>query len=122
MKYKKWYIVIVKFPFLLAGHKVQKGRPALVISNEEVRKRYDDITLAAVTSQVPSEIMELEIILQPGDLTGLVKESLLRLDFIMTVPQELVSRKIGVPPEDMRKTVDDKLKKLLALEEKYAVQ
>jgi len=118
MKYKKWDIVIVKFPFLLAGHKVQKGRPALVISNEEVRKRYDDITLAAITSQVPSEIMELEIILQSGNLTGLVKESLLRLDFIMTVPQELISRKIGVLPKDMRKTVDDKLKKLLALEEK----
>lgn len=116
MKYKKWDIVIVKFPFLLAGHKVQKGRPALVISSEEVRKRYDDITLAAITSQVPSEIMELEIILQPLDLTGLVKESLLRLDFIMTVPQELISRKIGVLPKDLGKTMDDKLKKLLALE------
>lgn len=109
--------------FFLQDIKCKKeGLLYLVVSNEEVRKRYNDITLAAITSQVPSEIMELEIILQPGDLMGLIKESLLRLDFIMTVPQELISRKIGVPPKDMRKTVDDKLKRLLALEEKYAVQ
>ena len=40
--------------------------------------------------------MELEIILEPEKSNGLAKISLLRLDFIMTVPEELISRKIGV--------------------------
>ena len=41
MKYEKGDIVVVKFPFLLKeGREVQKGRPALVVSNSEVKKRY----------------------------------------------------------------------------------
>lgn len=115
MKYKKWDIVVVKFPFLFEQHEVQKGRPALVINNEEVRKRYNDAILAAITSQIPSKPMELEVMLEPEELTGLVRRSLLRLDFIMTVPQDLISRKIGILPEDLRKIVDDKLKELFKI-------
>ena len=68
MKYKKGNIVVIKFPFLLKeGREVRKGRPALVINNSEIKKRYNDIVLAAITSQIPLKIMEMEIVLEPEE-------------------------------------------------------
>ncbi len=84
MNYKKGDIVIVKFPFILNQRtEKQKGRPALVISNERVERRYKDLLLASITSNIPMDIRELEMILEPVISTGLVKRSLLRLDFII---------------------------------------
>jgi len=113
MKYEKGDIVVVKFPFLLKeGYEVQKGRPALVINDTAINKRYDDVILAAITSQIPSEIKEMEIVLEPKELTGLAKRSLLRLDFIMTIPTKLISRKIGSISEKITEVIDNKLKRL----------
>ena len=53
--------------------------------------------------------MEAEIILESRDLTGLLKRSLLRLDFIMTIPEELISRKIGDLPENLMSEVEKRL-------------
>ena len=62
----------------------------------ETRCKKDvDVILAAITSQLPSEIMELEIVLEPSVENGLLKKSLLRLDYLMTIPEDLISRKIG---------------------------
>ena len=42
MKYNKGDIVIVKFPFLITnGVKVQKGRPALILSSYNIVHRYN---------------------------------------------------------------------------------
>lgn len=57
MKYRKGDIVVVKFPFILKEYgEKQKGRPALVISDDNVVKRYHDVILAAITSQIPTDI------------------------------------------------------------------
>ncbi|MBI5182727.1 MAG: type II toxin-antitoxin system PemK/MazF family toxin [Nitrospirae bacterium] len=56
MSYKRGDIVVVKFPFIIKeGSEKQKGRPALVISDDKVKKRYKDIILSAITSHVPAE-------------------------------------------------------------------
>jgi len=111
MIYKKGDIVVIKFPFVLKEEaQKQKGRPALVISNDKVKKRYNDIILAAITSHIPTTIMEAEIILDPGEVTGLLKRSLLRLDFIMTIPEELICRKIGELPEELMSEVEKRLR------------
>jgi hypothetical protein len=58
MSYKSGDIVVVRFPFALRnGNEIQKGRPALVISDDKVKRRYNDVILAAITSQVPNDIM-----------------------------------------------------------------
>ncbi|MGR3302153.1 MAG: type II toxin-antitoxin system PemK/MazF family toxin [Candidatus Scalindua sp.] len=112
MSYKKGDIVVVKFPFILKeSAEIQKGRPAFVVFDDKVERRYKDVILAAITSQIPTKIMELEIILEPEKSNGLAKISLLRLDFIMTVPEELISRKIGVLPRNVEKDVEAKLKR-----------
>jgi len=116
MKYEKGDIVVVKFPFLLKeGREVQKGRPALVVNNSEVKKRYNNVVLAAITSRIPLEVMKMEIVLEPENSIGLIKKSLLRLDFIMTIPEELISRKIGVIPKQVMEMVDGKLKRLFGI-------
>jgi mRNA-degrading endonuclease toxin of MazEF toxin-antitoxin module len=63
MSFKKGDIVIVKFPFVLKEQgEIQKGRPALVLSHDVVQRRFTDIALAAITSQIPDNIIALEII------------------------------------------------------------
>jgi len=116
MSYKKGDIVVVKFPFILKEDiERRKGRPALVIFDDKVERRYKDVILAAITSQIPAKIMELELILEPTESTGLAKMSLLRLDFIMTIPEELISRKIGVLPRNVEKEVESKIKRALGV-------
>jgi len=116
MNYKKGDVVVVKFPFALRnGSEIQKGRPALVIADNKAKRRYSDIILSAITSQIPDEIMELEILIDPSKETGLIKQSLLRLDFIMTIPEYLVSRKIGRFPRDILNQANRKIKKSLGL-------
>lgn len=116
MKYNKGNIVVVRFPFVLeSGNKIQKGRPALIISNDQVERRYNDIILAAITSQVPDKVMELEAIIDPDEENGLLKRSLLRLDFIMTIPESLISRKIGQLSLDILEVAEGKIKKSLSI-------
>ena len=116
MSYKRGDIVVTKFPFIMKeGSERQKGRPSLVISDHKVIKRYRDVVLAAITSHIPVDIMEMEIILEPVKETGLVKKSLLRLDFIMTIPEELISRRIGELSENIMKEVESKLEKLFKI-------
>ena len=118
MSYKKGDVVVVKFPFVLKEGTavIQKGRPAFVISDDKIKRRYKDLVLAAITSQIPRDILELEIVLEPSSPNGLLKRSLLRLDFIMTVPEELISRKIGILPKSVVKESERRLKQLLGFE------
>jgi len=118
MSYKKGDVVVVKFPFVLkeGSAVIQKGRPAFVISDDKIKRRYKDVVLTAITSQIPRDIMELEIVLERTISNGLVKRSLLRLDFIMTVPEELISRKIGILPQSVVKESERRLKRLLGFD------
>jgi len=116
MNYNKLDIVVVKFPFILREKgEIQKGRPAMVLSDDKMERRYKDIILGAITSNIPQDIMEPEMILEPLESTGLAKRSLLRLDFIMTIPEELISRKIGELPRNLEKEVEYKLKRLFGI-------
>jgi len=96
MNYSFGDIVVVPFPFVTAsGETQQKARPACVVSSEEISRRYDDVILAPITSKIPNQIMGLELLLKATPGNGLAVNSLLRLDFLMTIPGSLISRKIG---------------------------
>jgi mRNA-degrading endonuclease toxin of MazEF toxin-antitoxin module len=57
MNYNKRDIVVVKFPFILREKgEIQKGRPAMVLSDDKMERRYKDIILAAITSNIPQDI------------------------------------------------------------------
>jgi len=116
MRYKKGDIVVVRFPFILRnGSEVQKGRPALVISDDTAERRYNDVILSAITSHIPTDVMDLELIVEPIESSGLLKRSLVRFDFIMTIPEELISRKIGEIPKKLLQKLETKLKRSIGI-------
>jgi mRNA interferase MazF len=116
MNYSRGDIVIVPFPFITSGkQKIQKARPALVISEMTVDRRYNDLILAGITSRVPNNLKETEMLLAATPVNGLVKKSTLRLEFVMTIPAEIVSRKVGQLTSQEMKEVDLKISKSLGL-------
>jgi mRNA-degrading endonuclease toxin of MazEF toxin-antitoxin module len=116
MNYSRGDVVIVAFPFVLPeGQGTQKGRPAVVISDMTLDRRYKDLILASITSRIPHDLKETELVLEASAENGLAKRSVVRLEFLMTVPLEFVSRKIGrLSPEQMA-GVDHKTARSLGL-------
>jgi len=118
--YQRGDVVLIDYPFLTAAGTQQKLRPALVVSDHTVSRRFpDDLMLAAITSQHLTNLTanELEIHASHPDFggTGLRATSIVRLDFVMTVPASLVSRKIGKLPDTLMGKVDTCLKRSLGL-------
>ncbi|MCK9400492.1 MAG: type II toxin-antitoxin system PemK/MazF family toxin [Bacteroidales bacterium] len=93
---KKGEIILLPFPF--TGLSGAKTRPALVLMETEF-----DVIVSFITTQTnlkePSDI-----ILPTGKLTGLKKESLLRLNKIATIDKDIVLGKLG---EVDKKTLDN---------------
>ena len=53
MSYNCGDIVIVPFPFIISSkQQIQKARPALVISDKTIDRRYNDLILAGITSKI----------------------------------------------------------------------
>ncbi len=116
MNYNRGDIVIVPFPFILTGgQKTQKARPALIISDMTVNRRYNDVTLAGITSKIPDVARDTEMIIESTPENGLAKRSTLRLESLMTIPSELVSRKIGRLTSQEMKEMDRKIATSLGL-------
>ncbi|MFB6214458.1 MAG: type II toxin-antitoxin system PemK/MazF family toxin [Candidatus Bipolaricaulia bacterium] len=111
MSFNRGDIVIVPFPFVDEnGTQEQKARPA-----QNIQRRYNDKILAGITSRIPKELTKTELPLESNKKTGLAKRSVLRLDYLMTVPVSLISRKIGVTPPEKLHTVDELLALSLGL-------
>ncbi len=51
MNYNRGDIVILPFPFITTKGTQQKARPALVISDHFIERRFDDVILVVITSQ-----------------------------------------------------------------------
>lgn len=84
---KKGDIVLLSFPFTdLKGNKI---RPALVLFVSDL-----DIIVTFITTQIKWQNSN-DIFLEPSDLNGLKKTSLIRLSKITTIDKELVLGKLG---------------------------
>ncbi|HAQ17989.1 MAG TPA: hypothetical protein DCR40_02000 [Prolixibacteraceae bacterium] len=80
-------IVLIPFPFSdLSG---AKNRPAVILIETD-----KDVTVAFLTTQVKWK-SEYDLILQPSELNGLKKESLIRLNKLATIDKELVIGRLG---------------------------
>ena len=91
MSYNRGDIVIVPFPFIISGkQQIQKARLVLAVSDMTVDRRYNDLILASITSQIPEDLKETEMILEATATNGLIKKSCLRLEFLMTIPSDLI--------------------------------
>ena len=74
-------ILLVPFPFVeLTNRKV---RPCMLIC--QTKDKYSDLVVAAISSVVPHQLTENEILLQPSTNNGLRKISVIKVDRIVTM-------------------------------------
>jgi mRNA interferase MazF len=84
-------IVLIPFPF--AEFTQRKVRPAVVVC--ETKDAYRDLVLCAISSVLPDNPSENEILLKTDDENGLRKESVLKVDRIVTAKNQDVIATIG---------------------------
>ncbi|MEO6885485.1 MAG: type II toxin-antitoxin system PemK/MazF family toxin [Jatrophihabitantaceae bacterium] len=76
--------------------RLDKTRPVLVLTREEVRAVRALVTVAPITSTVRGLRSEVPV----GQRNGLDHESVVNLDSIVTIPREALVRPIGALMED----------------------
>jgi len=92
-------VILVPFPF--TDLTTVKQRPDLVLSADWFNASRDDCVVAAITSQIPSDLQPDEYRLSTSDLLagGLPKPSLVRLGKLFTISKRLLRRCLGTLPE-----------------------
>lgn len=102
-------IVLLPFPFSdLSGNKF---RPSLVLIVTDL-----DVTVCFITTQLKWQ-NEFDILLQPSELNGIKRSSVIRLNKLATVDRELVIGRIGVLDHEYYNLLNMRLIKLFKLEE-----
>lgn len=96
---KQGDVILVPFPF--TDLTTIKQRPALVLSADWFNTLRDDCVVAAITSQIPSDLQPDEHRLPASDLLagGLPKPSLVRLGKLFTISKSLLRKRLGTLPE-----------------------
>ncbi|RLC45379.1 MAG: hypothetical protein DRH57_08105 [Candidatus Cloacimonadota bacterium] len=119
MNYNRGDIVILPFPFVTTKGTRQKARPALVISDHSIKRRFNDVILVAITSQKIDDIKQTEFLIAEGSIefkkSGLLKDSVVRCEYVMTVPKEIIVRKLGNLPNNIMGKINEKLKLSIGL-------
>lgn len=84
-------IVLLPFPFAELTNK--KVRPAVVVC--QTADVYHDLVVCAISSVVPKNLTENEILLQPDKENNLRAESVLKVDRIVTAKRRDIIARIG---------------------------
>lgn len=109
----KGKVVLVPFPFDdLSAIKV---RPAVCLTNPI--GPYDHIILAFITSKIPTDLLETDIVLDTTHpdfaASGLHQPSTIRLDSLMTVRKSVIRRELGELSSETQAQIAEKLCKQL---------
>ncbi len=107
MKFKKFDILLVNFPF--SNLKISKIRPALVIKSLEG----ENTILCQITTKKRG-ISKYEVVLNKKSCEGNIKfDSNIYLDMIFTLHESLVVKRIGnVRDEDVKKEIERKIREI----------
>lgn len=109
-------IVLVPFPY--DDFSEVKVRPAVCLTNPVGEHRH--IVVAFVTSRIPSEPLDTDIVLHISDddvaQTGLRATSTLRLHRMATVSMRLIERELGQLSTRLQNDVNVRLKRLFELD------
>ena len=113
---KKGDIILIHYPFTnLASDKL---RPALIISPDYYNDRSQDILLMYITSNTLSQALEDFLISKTHpefSLTGLKKDSLLKISKISILSKSLVRRALGQIGPQILSEIHKRLKAFLEL-------
>ena len=121
MNYDHGDIVVVPFPFVTSEGASQKARPALIISDHSIDRRFEDLIMVGITSRIVEDPKETEYKIIEGTeafrYSGLAKASVIRCEYIMTVPRRLVVRRLGRLPDETMKEIKERLKLSLGIKD-----
>jgi len=88
-------IVLVPFPF--DDFSAAKVRPALCLTAEIGRFRH--VIIAFISSRTPDDLQESDLVIRKDSPewidTGLAVDSVIRLHRVVTIPRDLIKRKLG---------------------------
>ena len=105
---KKGDIILIPFPFTdVSGNKI---RPAVVLLESE-----EDVTVCFITTQFKWQ-GEYDITVNPSDVNGLKKISLLRLNKFATIDKDLLIGRLGLLDDQSIKLLNLNLIKVLKLD------
>ena len=112
----KHSVVLVPFPFDdFSGKKV---RPALCLTGEI--GRYQHVVIAFISSKLDQNLTGSDLHVLDTDkgfsATGLALSSVIKLRRLVTVPKNLIKRKLGEPSPVHQQKVKLKLKEIFALD------
>jgi mRNA interferase MazF len=100
-------VVLIPFPYTdLTGNKY---RPAIILVESE-----DDVIVCFITSQLKWQ-SEFDIFINPTEINGLKKPSLIRLNKIATIDKELIVGRLGLLDKGNPELLNENLKHLLKL-------
>lgn len=109
-------VVLVPFPF--DDFTASKVRPAVCLTEPIGPHRH--IILAFITSQIPTFLLETDMVLDAGDahfaLTGLRVASTVQLHRLMTATTSLIRRELGELSPGLQTEVSHRLRKLFGLQ------
>jgi len=93
----------------------------LIISDHSIDRRFDDLIMVGITSRIVEDLKETEYMIVEGTeafkSSGLAKTSVVRCEYIMTVPRRLVARRLGRLPEETMMEADKRLKLSLGIKD-----
>ena len=105
MNSRRWYprrgqVVLVDFPFVKSDGQIQtKLRPAVVVSSPVIHRHTTDVLIAAISSRPRSRSLPTDYEIRYGTpaarSAGLKKNSWVKASNLVTVPKEVVSRRLG---------------------------
>lgn len=111
-------IILAELPYSDASG--SKVRPALVVQNDSNNRRLQDVIVALITSSTarasrePTQLL-IEVATPDGQQSGLLHNSAVKCEHLITLHQRLVKRVIGrLPPGTMRQ-IDDCLRVAIGL-------
>ena len=109
-------IVLVPFPF--DDFKTSKVRPALCLT--EAFGNYNHVVIAFISSSLKNYDISSDILLKCDEQliegTGLITDSVIKINRIVTVPAELIKRKLENANSLLIQAVKNSLKKIFELD------
>jgi mRNA interferase MazF len=111
-------IVLVPFPF--DDFSASKVRPALCLTNEV--GKYNHVIIAFISSKIPEDLNDSDIVVKKHSDkiigTGLTADSVIRLHKVVTIPKDIIKRRLGIINKSVVLEAKVKIRQLFENDEK----
>ena len=91
--YRPGDVVLVPFPF--ADLTTSKRRPTLILATVTPKTLPVILIVAMITSQLNSEIIDADVVIEHWEESGLIYPSKIRLAKLVSIEKDLVVHKLG---------------------------